>query len=622
MIFENQTIESLIELYDNSKELYYNTGESTLSDSKFDELEEYLLSNGYIEKYIGTTNIHGTKIPHRSPMLSLDKVQVFTMDFQKIHADSIFSALARYSHSVNIESMLEVSYKIDGLAISITYYMGKLQTMATRGNGSIGTDVTDKYKHLVPNTISNGFSGEVRGELFINKSTFVEKYADVNKNPRNLAVGITAVDNLNDPRIKDVNIRLFESKGSVKNIGGIPELAHLVIEKKLCFNDFESIKKVYDEMNENRSSIDYPTDGIVIRLASIVEHRDNGLAPLYAVSVKFPPMLAKAVIKDVEWNLRKTGYYIPRAIFHPVELDGTIVVHASLHNYNYVNSKGCYKGAEVIIGKNGDIIPQIQEVVTKAPVSGLPENYKISENGLHMSPSGDMTKELELMKFTEGLLTLGLHGFGKVTLAKVFELLDGKAENIFDNSLFVKERLLPVFGSGKTGPSFIKQRNLILNKGFTISKLITMLQFDNCGLRHADNIAKHFEGKNFNDYGLNRSVVNDLIGEGENNTRILQAIELYKANFGEFIIQEERKIMEGAVTFEMTGSPKMAGYKTKEDFVSFVSTWIHTKLKKDTTYLITDDKVSSTSKMKFAEKNSIVVLTYDEATKLFIDSLN
>lgn len=626
MNFETTPVEKLIEIYTNSKEEYYTTGKSKLKDSEFDELEEFLTSNDYIDKYVGSENIPGTKTPHLSPMLSLDKVQVFTMDFTQDHAQGIVSALSRYSPVLlDGNTMLRFTDKVDGLACNITYIDGELKMMATRGNGSIGTDITEKCKFLVPIKLSKNFSGEVRGEIFVKKSTFLEKYAEDYKNPRNLAAGIVGVSDLKDVRIKDLNILLFEIKGNIKTLNEVSELVPLIMPSSMIESVYEAVCSTYYDMLNRRASLDYPSDGIVVRIASVTEHRDNGLAPLYAVAVKFPPMLATTKIKLINWNLRKTGKYIPHATLEPVELDGTIVTHAALHNWNWVNSRGCFPGATVVIGKNGDIIPQIQSVTHTAPESGLPESFTISENGIHMLPTGDVSEITGKAKFIAGMLTLGFFGFGGATFIKLYDLLSGDIENIFDNSLFTKDNLLPIFGSGKTGPEFMKQRNKILGSGITISQILLMLQFDHCGNRHSKALWKVFNSI-INDIefeldqsGLNRAVIEDVTVT--NRARVLRSISLYQSNGYDLITPAEKVITEGDITFEMTGSPKMAGYKSKEAFVAFVSTWTHTKLGKDTTYLVTDDKVSKTSKMKTADKNGTTVLTYEEATDIFRNSL-
>ncbi|AFF28204.1 gp206 [Sphingomonas phage PAU] len=624
MQFEKHSVQFLIDLYNNAKEQYYNTGNSPLTDSEFDELEDYLLSNEYVEKYVGTEEIKGTKSPHVTPMLSLDKVQVFTDGFEGHHFDHVLAALGRYDQFVTHkhgDHMLQASFKLDGLAANITYADGVLKTIATRGNGKIGSDITEKCKHLVPNKLSTNFSGEVRGEIFIKKSTFIQKYSEY-KNPRNLAAGIVGQNDIKDPRLKDLNIFLFEVKGSVKTLFEIVDLRPLIIDSISFFNTFDEMSKAYHELLDKRTNLDYPTDGIVIRLSSAVEHRDNGLAPLYSVAVKFPPMLARTKIAKISWNLRKSGKFIPHATLEPVELDGTIVTHAALHNYGWVNERGCWEGAEVVIGKNGDIIPQIQSVVTKSEPSNLPENHVISDNGLHMLPSGDMSDVINRNKFVQGFYTLGMFGFGGATFIKLYDLMEGKIENIFNDDLFTKKNLAPILGLGMTGPKFLKERQHVL-VNMNLPKLLLAMQFDSCGWRHCLKLSKAYSKPDaeLDTSGLNSKVVYSVTQDQNNIYRITSAIQLALRNGIELEDIEEKVIEKGSVTFEMTGSPKLAGFKSKEAFVQYVSTWNHTKLKKDTTYLITDDKVSKTSKMKFADANNVTVLTYEEAVAKFKESL-
>lgn len=632
MSFENVSVDKLIDTYNKAKEAYYNTGQPIMSDSEFDKLEDYLISNNYIDKHVGTEEVKGKKTPHISPMLSLGKVQVFSESFEIEHFEEIQKKLSRYSQNVSEVggTMIRGMHKLDGLAMNIMYYEGKLKTIATRGNGSIGTDVTAKLKHLVPNTLSVPFSGEIRGEIFVSKTAFLEKYAEDYKNPRNLASGIINSSDDRDPRIKDLSLFVFELKGNLKTLGEIPDLHNIVIESILFMNSYNEAKEAYEQMQLQRASLPYPTDGIVMRIATATEHRDNGHEPLYAIAVKFPPMIALTKIIDIVWEMGKTGNYYPTAVLEPTELDGTIVVHAGLHNYAWIEEKGAYIGSTVRIGKNGDIIPQIQEVVEIDPnkYMNLPSDTKVSENGKHLQSTLDVSEQIARIKFNEGLKTLKLFGQGDATYSKLFDLFEGKAENIFRNDLFTKEKLFPIFGKGTSGVKFIKERNSRLKNGLSVAELLRMIQFDNAGDRHTNRLAPHYESIITGNAvmidlsGLNRAVVEDITQNEASQRRVIDAINLYKENGFEWVFPKVRVIQETDITFEMTGSPKDAGYKTKEDFVKFVSTWVHTKLGKTTTYLITDDLESKTSKMKTAEKHGVKVLSYEQATDLFKESLN
>lgn len=637
MNFESISVEKLIDTYHKAKDAYYNTGKPILTDFEFDQLEEYLVSNQYIDKFVGTDieNVKGKKTPHVTPMLSLGKVQVFTETFEEEHFTEILKKLARYSNTVNTigSTMLKAMHKLDGLAINITYYDGVLQSITTRGNGSIGTDVTNKIKHMVPNTLSVKYTGEVRGEIFVNKVTFMDKYANEFKNPRNLAAGIINSSDHRDPRIKDLSIFIFDCKGNLKTFGEIPDLQHLVIASSIFMNKFDETAAIYNKLRAERIELPYPTDGIVIRIASATEHMDNGHEPLHSIAVKFPPMVAITKIANIIWTLGKSGNFVPLAVLVPVELDGTIVTHVALHNYGQCVERGTWIGATVSVGKNGDIIPQIQDViegVEQTPESmNLPANVKVSENGKHLQSALDVSEQIARLKFISGLESLDMFGQKEKTLEKIYDLLEGKAENIFNNELFNKEHLYPIFGKGTSGVKFIKERLKRLEKGMSVQDILLMLQFDNCGDRHTKRLAPFYEAMEedapmitLDLSGLNRSVVEAVTENPENIDRVVKAIAAYKANGYTLIKPKIRVVQEGDITFEMTGSPKDAGYKTKDDFVNFVSTWIHTKLKKDTTYLITDDKESKTSKMKTAEKNGTKILTYEEATELFKDSLN
>lgn len=630
MNFENKSTEELIKLWEDAKTAYYNTDKPILKDSEFDELENYLIEIDAIDKHIGTTDVKGKKTPHISPMLSLGKVQVFTPQFELEHFEGIQKKLGRYTHDIkNVGSvLLKAMHKLDGLAMNFMYYQGVLQTIATRGNGSIGTDVTEKLRHMVPNKLSVPFSGEVRGEVFVKKTTFLEKYAEDYKNPRNLASGIINASDDKDERVQDLSLFVFEIKGNYATLGEIPEFAPITISSVMFFNTFEETKHAYDSLQSLRSGLPFPTDGLVIRIATATEHIDDGHEPLYAIAVKFPPMIAQTRLLDIKWEIGKSGTYTPVGILEPTELDGSIVTKVGLHNYGWVKERGAWPNALITIGKNGDIIPQIQSVVETAPESGLPANTTVSDNGKHLISTEDISEIVKRIRFVDGILSLKLFGIGKANADLLYDAFEGKAENIFRNDFMTKEKLFPVFGHGTTGVKFIKERNARLAKGISVAELLRMIQFENAGERHTNRLAPFWESTITGNCvqvdlsGLNRSVVDAITVNEDNARRIQEAIKLYTDNGFNWIIPKIKVIKEGDITFEMTGSPKDAGYKTKEDFVKFVSTWIHTKLKKDTTYLITDDLTSKTSKMKTAEKNGTKILSYEQATELFKESLN
>lgn len=620
MNIENQPLENLESLYLEAKELYY-TGESPLSDAEFDELEDYLKSqNSDVIEQVGFGD-RNAKFPHISPMGSQAK-------FQATETTIPVTQTVQWMTGRGNEFTAEP--KFDGNSINIIFKNGKLSQCLTRGTGTHGRDITRKMKSRVPNEILLKGNIEVRGEVVMNVKTFEEKYSD-NKNPRNMVAGLLNRkdedifgDNPKyDPAIiNDLDVMVFEIREDGKQVDadlnslGFNQNVNLKVEDFVCSS--ESFLSVYESFKTYRETeCPYQLDGMVLKCKSVEDRNrlgENKHHPEWSIAIKFPPQRAVSEIVDIEWRMGKTGELTPVAILSPTDLDGTTVRRASMHNYGYVESKKLYPGAQVVIAKKGDIIPQIIDVVKASEQSyefptHSPDGDELTVNGVHLICANENAASIMKRKL-EGIRLYGVDEFGGATLAKLY---DAGIHTIIDFfEVFGKNYLITseVFKEGRELDILIEEFNKI--KEVPLETVINSLNLENVGRSISKQIANKIAGLDYSFASLDRKACSGF-DVGEEKRELLHELILAIEGRGIKIIYPQPPAANVRY-FEMTGSPKNFGFKAKKDFIDAANSagFQHGKLNKDATYLITDDLNSSSSKMKRAVKDGVEIITYGE----------
>ncbi|MGX7164408.1 NAD-dependent DNA ligase LigA [Enterococcus massiliensis] len=291
----------------------------------------------------------------------------------------------------------QVSYvcelKIDGLSISLRYEEGIFVRGATRGDGTVGENITENLKTVksIPLRLQEPISVEVRGECYMPKKSFVslneqreEAGLDVFANPRNAAAGslrqldtkITAKRNLNTFLYTVADFGPLEAQ---TQFDALNELARIGFrtnpEKRLCKN-VEEIWAYIEEYHEKRLDLPYEIDGVVIKVNDFNQQDQLGFtvkAPRWATAYKFPPEEAQTTIETIEWTVGRTGVVTPTAVMTPVRVAGTTVSRASLHNVDYIKMKDIRLQDRVVIYKAGDIIPEVAQVlIDERPADSQP----------------------------------------------------------------------------------------------------------------------------------------------------------------------------------------------------------------------------------------------------------
>ena len=316
------------------------------------------------------------KIGHEIPMLSLGDV------FSK---EELADFVANLDQTVHQQIDYNCELKIDGLAISLVYRAGKFVQGSTRGNGQIGEDITQNLKTInaIPLELAEPVDVEVRGECYMPKTSFVElnqrqeeQGKQIFANARNAAAGslrqldsrITAERKLSTFIYYLMEPEKFGVTTQSEALEKMRSWGFKVNPDYRVAHNMDEIRAYIDEYQQKRASLPYDIDGIVIKANPFKVHEEVGntvKVPRWAIAYKFPPDEQETVVHKIEWTVGRTGVVTPTAVMDPVQLAGTTVSRASLHNPDYIKEKDIRIGDTVKLFKAGDIIPEVATVVLK-----------------------------------------------------------------------------------------------------------------------------------------------------------------------------------------------------------------------------------------------------------------
>lgn len=314
------------------------------------------------------------KVDHPIPMLSLGDV------FSKEELEDFVNNL---NHTVHETLEYNCELKIDGLAISLIYHNGKFVQGSTRGNGQVGEDITQNLRTIkaIPLELSDSVDVEVRGECYMPKESFIKlndrqetQGKQIFANARNAAAGslrqldsrITAERHLSTFIYYLMEPERFGVKTQSEALAKMRSWGFKVNPDYRVAHNMNDIRGYIDEYQQKRASLPYDIDGIVIKANPFTVHKEVGntvKVPRWAIAYKFPPDEQETVVRKIEWTVGRTGVVTPTAVMDPVQLAGTTVSRASLHNPDYIKDKDIRLGDTVKLFKAGDIIPEIATVV-------------------------------------------------------------------------------------------------------------------------------------------------------------------------------------------------------------------------------------------------------------------
>ena len=367
---------------------YYTSDNPSVSDSEYDRLYRELveLETAYPKQVLADSPTHRVggkvldgfeKYSHQYPLYSLQDA------FSREELEA-FDARVR-KEVANPTYICEL--KIDGLSISLTYEKGILVAGATRGDGSIGENITENLKRVkdIPLTLPEELDITVRGECYMPRASFdqVNQARQENgepefANPRNAAAG--TLRQLDTAVVAKRNLATFlyqEASPSTRDsqekvLKHLEQLGFVVNPKRILAENIDEIWNFIQEVGEERDNLPYDIDGVVIKVNDLAGQEELGFtvkAPKWAVAYKFPAEEKEAKLLSVDWTVGRTGVVTPTANLTPVQLAGTTVSRATLHNVDYIAEKDIRKDDTVIVYKAGDIIPAVLRVVESKRVS-------------------------------------------------------------------------------------------------------------------------------------------------------------------------------------------------------------------------------------------------------------
>ena len=389
---------------------YYTKDTPSVSDSEYDQLYRELIS--LEEKY--PNDILPDSPTHRVGGKVLDGFEKYQHQYPLYSLQDAFSRaeLEAFDERVRKE-FPEVIYlcelKIDGLSISLSYENGILVAGATRGDGSIGENITENLKRVkdIPLTLPQPLTMTVRGECYMPKASFdeVNRFRQENgeaefANPRNAAAGtlrqldtaVVAKRNLSTFLYQEASPTTEVSQESV--LKKLSKLGFVVNDNRVLASSIDQVWNFIEKISRERNRLPYEIDGIVIKVNSLAAQEELGFtvkAPKWAIAYKFPAEEKEAKLLSVDWTVGRTGVVTPTANLTPVQLAGTTVSRATLHNVDYIQEKDIRKDDTVIVYKAGDIIPAVLRVV---------ETKRVSEEKLAV-PKYCPSCESELLHFED-----------------------------------------------------------------------------------------------------------------------------------------------------------------------------------------------------------------------------
>lgn len=372
----------LVSLLNQYAKEYYTQDNPTVSDSQYDQLYRELVE---LEEQ-HPENILPNSPTHRVGGLVLEGFEKYQHEYPLYSLQDAFSKeeLIAFDKRVKAEfptASYMAELKIDGLSVSLTYVNGILQVGATRGDGNIGENITENLKrvHDIPLHLDQSLDITVRGECYLPKESFeainIEKRANGEQefaNPRNAAAGTLRQLNTGIVAKRKLATFLYQEASPTQKetqddvLKELESYGFSVNHHRLISSSMEKIWDFIQTIEKDRISLPYDIDGIVIKVNSLAMQEELGFtvkAPRWAIAYKFPAEEKEAEILSVDWTVGRTGVVTPTANLTPVQLAGTTVSRATLHNVDYIAEKDIRIGDTVVVYKAGDIIPAVLNVV-------------------------------------------------------------------------------------------------------------------------------------------------------------------------------------------------------------------------------------------------------------------
>lgn len=641
---KKERIKELVDILNKASKAYYQDAKEIMSnfeyDALYDELVQLEKDTGIVLANSPTVNVgyevvsELPKEQHESPMLSLDKTKEV-------------SVLADFAGDK--KSLL--SWKLDGLTVVLTYEQGKLFKAVTRGNGEIGEVITNNAKTFKNIPLSIPYEGRLvlRGEAIIKYSDFEKINREIEdaqakyKNPRNLCSGsvrqlnseITAKRNVNFIAFALISAENVDFKNSIEHqYLWLEQQGFEVVERKevTSSNMEETVKYFAEKIKE----YDYPSDGLVLMYDDIEYGLSLGRTakfPRNGIAFKWEDEQAETTLEYIEWSPSRTGLINPVAVFKPVELEGTTVTRASVHNISIMEELKLGDGDTIKVYKANMIIPQISENVTKSGKCIIPEICPAcgerteikNDNGvktLYCPNKQCPAKHVKLYSLFVSRNAMNIDGLSEETLEKFIDAgYIHEFADIFNLSRYQKEIVeTPGFGQ-KSYDNLIDS----LNKAREVElyALLYSLGIPNIGVANAKLICKYFN----NDIEkITHATAEELVKiDGIGDKMAVKFVEYFsdKENIKKFnnllneltIIKEENNEEQNmaGLNFVVTGSvERFANRNEVKDYIEKRGGKVTGSVTSKTNYLINNDLLSNSSKNKKAKELGIEIINEEQ----------
>ena len=635
-------MKELIEILNNASRLYYQYSTPIMTDFEYDklydELEKLEKETNTVLSNSPTQNVEPeaidslVKVEHPAPMLSLSKTKSI-------------SELASFLG--NQEGL--ISWKLDGLTIVLTYKDGKLSSGVTRGNGIIGEVVTENVKKFknIPLTIPYKGTLVVRGEAVIKYSDFNKMNEELDddssqyKNPRNLCSGSVRQLDSKVTAKRNVNCIIFaliesEKKFKLKSeeFEWLKSLGFDVVEyHKVTSNNIEEqVLYFKNEINE----YDIPSDGLVLLYNDIEYGKQLGTTAKYpknAIAFKWQDETAETKLIDVDWLVSRTGLINPVAVFEPVELEGTIVSRASLHNVSILQGLSLGIGDTILVYKANMIIPQIADNLTQSNSLTIPNKCPVCNHEARIISSNDVKYLYCMNDFCPAKLVKRLSQFTSRNAMNIEGLSDAIINKLADEGLIktyadiynlkrYKNDIISFEGFGEKSydnliNSIEKSRNVKL------ANFIFALGIPDIGLSRAKLICKNYSNDINKIRNLTFEELSKIDGIGEiiakgwidtfNNDDFIKELELLlkEVNFTDTSIDNNQPLKD--LIFVITGS--VNNFTNRDELVEYIESYggkVVKAISNNVNYLINNDITSTSTKNTKAKELGIKIISEND----------
>ena len=645
---KNERMLELLELLNKASRSYYQDAQEIMSNYEYDRLYDELQN---LEKELGITLSNSptvnvgyevvSELPkerHESPMLSLDK----TKEVEEL------------KNFVGSQKVL-MSWKMDGLTIVLTYRDGKLYKAVTRGNGEVGEVVTNNAKVFKNVPVQIAYQGELilRGEAVIGYHDFEkinEEIEDVDakyKNPRNLCSG--SVRQLNNQITAKRNVMFYAftlvqangvdfQNSRACQMEWLKAQGFTTVEYHMVTRDTveDEVAKFSSEISKN----DFPSDGLVLSYDDIAYGRSLGRTakfPRDSYAFKWQDEIRETILREIEWSPSRTGLINPVAIFDPVELEGTTVSRASVHNISIMEELELGIGDKIEVYKANMIIPQIAENLTRSGVKDIPERCPVCQGETKIRQVGNakalycmnpecQAKHVKAFALFVSRDALNIEGLSEATLEKFISRgYIHTFADIFHLDQY-KEKIQKMEGFGEKSYKKLTE-SIEKARTTTLPRVIYSLGIAGIGLANAKVICRELKYDVESLLKVSEEELNEIQGVGEVLAKAFvgyfadaKHVENFRRLLNELTIPEEtvtkQQIFEG-VNFVITGSVKhFANRGEVKELIESLGGKVTGSVTSKTNYLINNDVTSTSSKNKKANELGIPIISEETFLEL------